>query len=147
MKQVVLVTGGTSDIGLGLAEAFTGQGAAVVVCGRGEAALERFSSSHPDALAIKADVSPYARPASAKCVGDEMSTALPSCDRSIAQAAPAAADAGVAHPRLIRTTTVLASSLAFIDSSVVNVGLPAIARTFSDHAVACPGSSAATCCR
>ncbi len=31
-----------------------------------------------------------------------------------------------AHPRLVLATTILASSLAFIDGSVVNVGLPAI---------------------
>jgi uncharacterized oxidoreductase len=56
MTQVVLITGGTSGIGLGLAEAFLSQGAAVAVCGRSEAALERFSRAHPDALAIQADV-------------------------------------------------------------------------------------------
>src|ERR1700682_2422869 len=49
-------------------------------------------------------------------------------------------DAGVAataerrsqprHPRLVLATTILASSLAFIDGSVVNVGLPAISATF-----------------
>jgi EmrB/QacA subfamily drug resistance transporter len=32
----------------------------------------------------------------------------------------------VAHPRLVLATTILASSVAFIDGSVVNVGLPAI---------------------
>src|SRR6185437_8487469 len=31
-----------------------------------------------------------------------------------------------AHPRLVLTTCILASSLAFVDGSVVNVGLPAI---------------------
>ena len=36
---------------------------------------------------------------------------------------------------MILATTVLASSLAFIDGSVVNVGLPAIAKTFADHAL------------
>src|ERR1700722_2603661 len=34
------------------------------------------------------------------------------------------------HPYWVLTTTVLASSLAFIDGSVVNVGLPAIGATF-----------------
>jgi EmrB/QacA subfamily drug resistance transporter len=62
-----------------------------------------------------------------------MTTALGFCDRSIAQAVPAGAE--VAHPRLILATTVLASSLAFVDSSVVNVGLPAIERTFPNHGI------------
>src|SRR5215470_2206086 len=35
----------------------------------------------------------------------------------------------VAHPQLALATTILASSLAFIDGSVVNVGLPAIGRS------------------
>jgi len=65
-----------------------------------------------------------------------VSTALSSCDRGVAQAAPAAAGARAAHPRLILATTVLASSLAFVDGSVVNVGLPAIGSTFPDHAIA-----------
>lgn len=43
MKQVVLTTGGTSGIGLSLAEAFMARGDAVAVCGRSEAALDRFS--------------------------------------------------------------------------------------------------------
>jgi MFS family permease len=34
------------------------------------------------------------------------------------------------HPKLVLATTILASSLAFIDGSVVNVGLPAISTTF-----------------
>lgn len=56
MRQVVLITGGTSGIGLALAQAYISQGAAVAVCGRSPEALERFSRAHPDALAIKADV-------------------------------------------------------------------------------------------
>ena len=63
-----------------------------------------------------------------------MSAALPNCDRSIAQSTRAAA-AEIAHPRLVVATTVLASSLAFIDGSVVNVGLPAIGASLADHAI------------
>jgi MFS family permease len=40
-----------------------------------------------------------------------------------------------AYPRLVVATTILASSLAFIDGSVVNVGLPAIGRSFQADAV------------
>jgi hypothetical protein len=39
------------------------------------------------------------------------------------------------YPRLVIATTILASSLAFIDGSVVNVGLPAIGRSFDPPAV------------
>jgi uncharacterized oxidoreductase len=56
MKQVVLITGGTSGIGMSLAEAYLKKGDAVAVCGRSQAALDRFSTAHPDALAIQADV-------------------------------------------------------------------------------------------
>ena len=56
MSQVVLITGGTSGIGLALAEAFLDRGDSVAVCGRSESALKRFADAHPDALAIRADV-------------------------------------------------------------------------------------------
>lgn len=56
MTQFVLITGGTMGIGLGLAKAFMAQGDSVAVCGRSEDALRDFSRAHPDALAIRADV-------------------------------------------------------------------------------------------
>jgi EmrB/QacA subfamily drug resistance transporter len=40
-----------------------------------------------------------------------------------------------AYPRLVIATTILASSLALIDGSVVNVGLPAISRSFHADAI------------
>ena len=43
-------------------------------------------------------------------------------------------NASGAHPHWVLTTTILASSLAFIDGSIVNVGLPAIAATFPSDA-------------
>ncbi|MDP9064923.1 MAG: MFS transporter [Pseudomonadota bacterium] len=46
--------------------------------------------------------------------------------RRAATSPSAAAPPRVASPRLVLATTILASSLAFIDGSVVNVGLPAI---------------------
>ncbi|TWI67463.1 EmrB/QacA subfamily drug resistance transporter [Pseudoduganella lurida] len=54
-------------------------------------------------------------------------SALPSdCDRGlVAGAAPALAEPP-AHPNLVLCTSILASSLAFIDGSAVNVGLSAI---------------------
>lgn len=52
----VLITGGTSGIGLALAEAFLDRDAAVAVCGRSDEALGRFTRAHPKALAIRADV-------------------------------------------------------------------------------------------
>ena len=52
----VLITGGTSGIGLALADAFRAVDARVAVCARSDDALREFSSARPDALAIKADV-------------------------------------------------------------------------------------------
>ena len=61
---------------------------------------------------------------------------LPACDKGMADARPGLDSASsIAHPHLVLATTVLASSLAFIDGSVINVGLPAIARSFPAHAV------------
>jgi EmrB/QacA subfamily drug resistance transporter len=47
------------------------------------------------------------------------------CDAASAQAAKGKTGA---HPTLVLITTILASSLAFVDGSVVNVGLPAIGK-------------------
>jgi EmrB/QacA subfamily drug resistance transporter len=54
-----------------------------------------------------------------------MSTLPTPCDRALAEAA-AAQVLRCAHPNLVLCTSILASSLAFIDGSVVNVGLAAI---------------------
>nr|WP_277998593.1 SDR family NAD(P)-dependent oxidoreductase [Sphingomonas liriopis] len=51
-----MITGGTSGIGLALAEAFAARGASVAVCARSRAGLEAFRATHPDLLAVEADV-------------------------------------------------------------------------------------------
>ena len=56
------------------------------------------------------------------------------CDATIARNQEEGAR--VAHPGMVIATTILASSLAFIDGSVVNVGLPAIGASLSADAVA-----------
>lgn len=53
-------------------------------------------------------------------------TTLPApCDRALADRPPDQESAG-AHPKLVLATSILSTSLAFIDGSVVNVGLSAI---------------------
>ncbi|MGA0600268.1 MFS transporter [Caulobacter sp. KR2-114] len=54
------------------------------------------------------------------------------CDAAIARAR--AVTAAPKHPRLVLATTILASSLAFVDGSVVSVGLPAIGRALGADA-------------
>jgi len=56
-----------------------------------------------------------------------LSTLPIDCDRALAVGAPDQ-DGSPAHPNLVLCTSILASSLAFIDGSVVNVGLSAIGR-------------------
>lgn len=55
-----------------------------------------------------------------------------SCDTAVAQCADPAPTAS--HQRLVLISTILASSLAFVDGSVVNVALPAIARSLGADA-------------
>jgi len=62
-----------------------------------------------------------------------MSSLYPLCDAAAAQCATAS-PAGP-HPNLVLITTILASALAFVDGSVVNVALPTLARTFNADAV------------
>src|SRR3954462_3126323 len=57
-----------------------------------------------------------------------ISAAHATCDVATAHAIASAST--TERPRLLIATTILASSLAFIDGSVVNVGLPAIGATF-----------------
>ena len=54
------------------------------------------------------------------------------CDAASAKACKA--QSAAKHPNLILTTTILASGLAFVDGSVVNVGLPAIGGSFQGGA-------------
>ena len=57
-----------------------------------------------------------------------MSSALPApCDPAVARATPPGAECP--HPKMVLAVTILASSLAFVDGSVVNVSLPAMGRS------------------
>ena len=53
----------------------------------------------------------------------------PACDAAAARTS--SGGTSVRHPRLVLAISILASSLAFVDGSVVNVGLPAIGRSLS----------------
>src|SRR5258706_10055598 len=54
------------------------------------------------------------------------------CDAAVARAMSPRPKAQ--HPKLVLATTILASSLAFVDGSVVNVGLPAIGASLGAQA-------------
>jgi len=54
--NVVLVTGGTSGIGLAMAEAFLNSGSEVIICGRREARLRELQHKHPQLHARRCDV-------------------------------------------------------------------------------------------
>jgi EmrB/QacA subfamily drug resistance transporter len=62
-----------------------------------------------------------------------MNAAYTNCDSAIAVRSLLSARAA-GHPNWLLATTVLASSLAFVDGSVVNVGLPAVGMTFKASA-------------
>src|SRR5712672_3622678 len=52
------------------------------------------------------------------------------CDENIIRSGPAAAPCSKSRGRWILAATILASSMAFIDSTVVNVALPALQGSF-----------------
>jgi uncharacterized oxidoreductase len=54
--KTVLITGGTSGIGLALAKAFYRRGAGVAVCARSERDLKEFQNEYPGTLAVRADL-------------------------------------------------------------------------------------------
>ncbi len=58
-----------------------------------------------------------------------MSSLPPHCDRALAEGQ--AGTTPSAHPNLVLATSILSSSLAFIDGSVVNVGLSAIGKNLA----------------
>lgn len=67
--------------------------------------------------------------AEAQARGLALSSAVPApCDTAVSSA-PASGDAPN-HPRLVLATCILASSLAFVDGSVLNIALPAIRASF-----------------
>jgi uncharacterized oxidoreductase len=55
-SRTVLITGGTSGIGLGLAQAFQKVHGKVIVCGRNRDMLARVKEKYPDIVAIPCDV-------------------------------------------------------------------------------------------
>ena len=55
--QRVVITGGSSGIGLAMARAFADRGATVIITGRTEARLRQAASSHPSISAVVCDVS------------------------------------------------------------------------------------------
>ncbi|HXY74008.1 MAG TPA: SDR family NAD(P)-dependent oxidoreductase [Dehalococcoidales bacterium] len=55
-KRTVLITGGTSGIGLGMAEAFKAANSHVIVCGRNNKKLRAIKEKFPEITAIPCDV-------------------------------------------------------------------------------------------
>ena len=56
-KNKILITGGASGIGLGLAERFVKEDNTVIICGRREALLEEAVKKYPSVIARKSDLS------------------------------------------------------------------------------------------
>src|SRR5580692_9338039 len=66
------------------------------------------------------------------CSGRMSSVIQANCDAAIAKAVTSSST--VQHSKLVLAATILASRLAFVDGSVVNVGLPAIQKSLHANA-------------
>jgi uncharacterized oxidoreductase len=55
--NTILITGGTSGIGLGFAEAFSKLGNKVIICGRREDRLKRINENNPSIITRRCDIS------------------------------------------------------------------------------------------
>lgn len=81
--KAVLVTGGTSGIGLALAQAFLRGGATVAVCARSRERLDEFAAAHPQALVVPTDVTD---PASQAALLDRVQARLGGLDILVSNA-------------------------------------------------------------
>ena len=54
--NTVLITGGTSGLGLAFAEAFINEGSAVIICGRRTARLAQIKAKHPGIITKECDI-------------------------------------------------------------------------------------------
>lgn len=75
--RTILITGGTSGIGLGLAQRFAALGNTVVVAGRRKEQLDRIAEEHPGIDTLHLDVTD---PASIAAAADELATTHPPLD-------------------------------------------------------------------
>jgi uncharacterized oxidoreductase len=72
--EYVLVTGGGSGIGMGLAQAFHARGATVVIAGRNRASLDTVALRHPGMMVEVVDV---ADPASVEALVERVTARHP----------------------------------------------------------------------
>ena len=79
-KEVVLITGGSSGIGMGMAEAFHARGATVIIAGRNRTALDAVAAKHPRMIVEEVDVSDAA---SVEALSSRVSIAHPNLNTLI----------------------------------------------------------------
>jgi len=91
--NTILITGGGSGIGRGLAEAFFREGNQIVIAGRRRAALEEVTTANPGMKAVELDIE---SPESIRAVASQMATEFPTLNVVIN-------NAGIMRPENLKT--------------------------------------------
>ncbi|TBC86506.1 SDR family NAD(P)-dependent oxidoreductase [Rhizobium leguminosarum] len=109
--NTILITGGTSGIGRGLAEAFQRLGNQVIIAGRRQSRLDEITAANPGMLGFQLDVQD---PTAIDAFADRVRTKIPELNVLVN-------NAGISRPESLIAETDLSISRDIIETNIISV--------------------------